>query len=111
MRFEIEKQPWGTLVRLNGGMDALHLSVVDELDAILLLQDTGANVVLDFAHLTFIDSTGLGRLVNLVNNFRENNRKLFVAAPGESVLRVLRLARMDQVLSITESVESAISQI
>jgi hypothetical protein len=49
--------------------------------------------------------------VNLVNQFRENERKLFVAAAGESVLRVLRLTSMDKVLPITDNIETAISRI
>jgi anti-anti-sigma factor len=108
MQIQIEQQPWGTLVHLSGGMDAVHLPVVDELDEILLVRYAGSNAVLDFTHLVFIDSTGLGRLVNLVNKFRENDRKLFVAAPSEGVLRILQLTSMDKVVPITESVESAV---
>lgn len=111
MHLQIEQQSWGTLVHLSGGMDAVHLPVVDELDEILLVRYAGSNAVLDFAQLVFIDSTGLGRLVNLVNKFRENNRKLFVSAPSEGVLRILQLTSMDKVVPITESVEAAVQLI
>lgn len=109
MQFQIDQQPWGLLVRLSGNFDSSSLFEVSDLEDALLVQYAGMNVVFELSGLGFMDSTGLGRLVSIIGNFRQNNRQVALAAPSESVLRVFNLTSLDKVLPITGSVDEAVA--
>ena len=70
--------------------------------------DGGARrVVLDFAHVTFMDSSGLGLLVEALKLLRAKGGRLCVAAVQELVRNVLVLSAVDRVLDVYDTVEAA----
>ena len=46
-------------------------------------------VVVDLGHVSFIDSTGLGSLIELHHRMRRDNRQLAVVAPAGTAAAVL----------------------
>ena len=64
-------------------------------------------VVLDFADVTFMDSSGLGVLMVWFKELVDQGGRLCVAAAREPVEYVLRVAAVDQVLGVYESVDAA----
>lgn len=54
-------------------------------------------LVLDFAGVTFMDSTGLGTLVQIRNVCAEHDTQLKLRAVGENVRRVLDMTNMTSV--------------
>ena len=70
--------------------------------------DGGARrVVLDFAHVTFMDSSGLGLLVDALKLLRAKGGRLCVAAVQELVRNVLVLSAVDRVLDVYDTVGAA----
>ena len=70
--------------------------------------DAGARqVVLDFTEVTFMDSSGLGLLVDGLKALRDRGGRLCLAAVQESVHNVLVLSAVDQVVDIYETVQAA----
>lgn len=53
------------------------------------VQSEARRVVVDLGHVSFIDSTGLGALVELHTQLRRENRELAVVAPGGTTAAVL----------------------
>ena len=51
----------------------------------------GATLVLDLAGITFIDSTGIGTLVELSRDAEEAGRQFVIARPSARVLRILQI--------------------
>jgi anti-sigma B factor antagonist len=63
-----------------------------------------AGVVVDLSDVSFIDSSGLGALVELHARLRRDNRQLAVVAPGGTAAAVLlNLAGLDNRLAVYES--------
>jgi anti-sigma B factor antagonist len=72
----------------------LDLSTVDQLDAAIReAEKTEVNrIVVDLSALSFVDSTGLGVLLDAIKRSRRNgNRLSFVLSKHEAVVRLLDL--------------------
>ena len=95
-----------TVVRVGGEIDMetspqLH-------DFLQQVSDAGAaRVVLDFADVTFMDSSGLGVLIVWFKELTGRGGRLSVAALRQPVEYVLRIAAVDRVLDMYDSVDAA----
>jgi anti-sigma B factor antagonist len=70
--------------------------------------DAGARqVVLDFAQVTFMDSSGLGLLVDAFKLLRAKGGRLCLAAVQKPVRNVLVLSAVDRVLDVYDTVGAA----
>ena len=72
----------------------IDLSTADQLDAAIReAEETETNrIVVDLSDLSFVDSTGLGVLLDAINRSRRNgNRLSFVLSKHEAVVRLLDL--------------------
>lgn len=68
----------------------------------------GIRVVLDLDAVNTLSSPGLGRLVALLRDARAGNGDLVLARPNAGVLEILQSLKLDQVFTITSSVEEAL---
>jgi len=67
------------------------------------------DIVVDLSGVGYIDSSGIAGLVEAYQGARANGTRFVLAAPSEPVLRVLRLARLDRVFTIVDSVEPVLA--
>jgi anti-sigma B factor antagonist len=58
--------------------------------------------------VTFIDSTGLGVLISLMRNLREQNRQLRIVGLNAEVRSIFEITRLFRVFDLADSVEKAI---
>ncbi|HIK29042.1 MAG: exopolysaccharide biosynthesis polyprenyl glycosylphosphotransferase [Oscillatoriaceae bacterium SKW80] len=63
-------------------------------------------IILDFSQTTFIDSSGVGALVNNVKTAQQQGVKLILRGVQPQVMAVLSLTGLDQVLTIEPTVET-----
>jgi anti-sigma B factor antagonist len=63
--------------------------------------------VLDFAEVTFMDSSGLGLLVDAVRALRDKRGLLCLATVQKPVRAVLALSAVDRVIAVYDTVEAA----
>ena len=68
-----------------------------------------SRVSVDLAEVNFIDSSGLGALINGLKSTRQAGGDLRIAAPTEQVRLVLELTNIDKVLTAHDSAETAFS--
>jgi len=66
-------------------------------------------VVVDLSQVAYIDSSGVASLVEAFQNAKSRGQVFALANVGETPLRVLKLARLDQVFVIHGTVEEAIA--
>ncbi len=90
------------LATLSGRLDAA--SAQDLKDAVTAVLAAGqSRLLVDFAAVEFLDSTGLGVLVGGLKAARQAGGDLRLAAPTPQVLRLLRLTTLDRVFRIQAS--------
>jgi len=64
-------------------------------------------VVVDLSAVTMIDSSGVASLLEAFQTARKRGKKLILAAPPETVMRVFKLARLDTVFHTVDDVADA----
>lgn len=67
-------------------------------------------IVLDLAHVGFMDSTGLGTLVGALKRVKERGGDLALVGVGRPVMRLLSITGLDRVFSTYGTVEEALSE-
>lgn len=96
-----------TVLALAGELDLGSIGALKEAVGHRLTGE--ANVVLDLAGLTFCDSTGLGAFVALHRQARSTGARFALAAPRRRIADLFTLSGIDQVISVYDSVEVALS--
>jgi len=71
------------------------------------LKDNIDTVILDLNGVTNINSSGIGQLVSILKYCTLKDQKLRLACLSSDVSQVLSITKLDKVLSIYDSVESA----
>jgi anti-sigma B factor antagonist len=98
--------PGCTVVRVSGELDVDTRPRLQT--ALRQAVDAGARqVVLDLAEVPFMDSSGLGALVEAVKLLRDRGGRLSVAAVREPVRSVLALSAVDRLVDLYDSVAAA----
>ena len=94
------------LLRLEGTLDGRGAPALEQSCA-----PAGGNdrrLVLNLAGVTSITSSGIGALLALVEEHRQEFGKIRIAAPSAAVLAVIRLLNLHHFLLIDDSEEQAI---
>lgn len=90
-----------TLLRMTGALD---IAAVPELIALVhraVERPRMRELVLDLGAVDFIDSTGIGSLVQARNQCRDSGAELRLAEVGPRVFRVLQITGMTQTFGLT----------
>ena len=69
-----------------------------------------SNAILDLSGIDFVDSSGLGALVQLVKKAKEANGTVQVIA-NPRVMQTVKLVRLEKFLSVQASVDDAIANL
>ena len=92
---------------IEGAMD-LHVSQ-DLRQRLLRVIDDNPAMVVDLARVTGIDSSGVASLLEVFQRATKRQKKFALAAAGEPVLRVLRMARLDNIFVLAATVDEALA--
>ncbi len=65
------------------------------------LDEKMANIVLDCTELSFIDSTGLGILINTYKKIKEHNYIINVKNPKQNVNKLLNITGLNKLFEIS----------
>lgn len=108
LRVDIEDRADHTVVTADGEIDAATADTVA--DAVAAALDNGHdNVLLDFARVTFIDSTGLGVLVKSHRAAEAKGAHFGVVHPTPQTRKLIRVLGLDQLLHIYDSLDQALA--
>jgi len=109
LRVETEDRNDHALVTASGEIDAATAdTVADAVSA--ALADGHKRVLLDFAQVTFIDSTGLGVLVKSHRAAEAAGATFAVVHPTPQTRKLIGVLGLDQLLHLYDSHEEALGQ-
>jgi anti-sigma B factor antagonist len=69
--------------------------------------ESSPELILDFSDVPYVDSAGLGAIVNAHISRSNSGRRLLLAGVPDRVLTMFRVARLDQVLAIFPNLQAA----
>jgi anti-anti-sigma factor len=96
-------------LRVHGRIDAVSAPTL--LERCALVQHRGQSLVLNLSGVTFLGSSGVGALLMLAEQFKEQGGAVHFAAPSEAVLSVIRLLNLGPYLPFHDSEAAAASAI
>ena len=71
----------------------------------------GTTVVIDLSRVQILPSLGLGTLVQISNKCKSRQQRLRLAAVTPQVRQVFAITKLDRVLELADSVESAVGSL
>lgn len=111
MLIELDPQDQGAaLVNLQGRLDAAAAPTFKEQLTEAIAQGN-VRLALHIAHVSFMDSTGLGALVSALKAARRANGDISIIAPSPQVQKLFKLTAMDRVFRIFQSPDEALQQL
>ncbi|HKU12192.1 MAG TPA: STAS domain-containing protein [Sinomonas sp.] len=109
MIFELHEHEACTVITATG---RLNVNGAPELKAAVneAIAAGHRRLVLDLAGTDFMDSSGMGAIVSSLKSARGAGGDLRIAQAGEQLLMVLRLTRLDRILTPYASVQEAFGE-
>lgn len=105
MELSIVEEGEIVVVTLKGDIDLEHSSHMRQ--NLLDILGNARAVIVDLSGVVMIDSSGVASLLEGFQEVRKKGKDFVLAAPGDPVMRVLKLARLDTVFQIADDVTAA----
>lgn len=93
---------------LIGDLDSFSVSILRE-RLNRLFEQKRYNIVIDLGEVPFVDSAGLGQLVNALKTAVNQRGDLILVKPNEAVQELLRITRLDTIFRIFDNIEDAVN--
>ena len=107
MAYEVRLEGDTTIVALSGDVD---LDSSPQLRTVLLESvREKREILVEMSAVSYIDSSGIASLVEAYQTARRASTSFALVAVSDAAMRVLELARLDQVFSIHASVTDALT--
>jgi anti-sigma B factor antagonist len=107
MDIKLTKKPDRAVLEIKGEVDLYSSPLIRE-RCNQLIREKVDNLLINFKDVTYIDSSGLATLVEVLQKMRQYNGRLSLFALAQNVKNVFEVARLDTVFSIFESEEEAL---
>src|SRR5579859_5345787 len=91
------------IVKVSGALTMTSLSDFQ----IVMRAEKAPTVILDLSQVTYIDSTGLGAVVNAHISCVNSGRHFAIVGVSDRVHALLKIARLDRVLAIYATIQDA----
>lgn len=100
MELHRRDEPEAVVIEVSGDLDMAGADALLVVGKAALTQSRLACLVLDLAAVDFLDSTGLGTLVELRNVATDTGGSLLLRQPSTCVRRLLELTALDAVFTV-----------
>lgn len=95
-KYEILQEGSKSIVKFNGDLDIDVTELMQEEIAPALMESK--DIVIDFSNVPFVDSSGIGLLITLVNELREAGNRVAITKVSPDVMHVFSLLQLPEIL-------------
>ena len=106
LRVHVEREVGTTIVRLAGEIDLRSSPSLRGLFLSLLLE-TPARIILDLSQVRYIDSSGVGTIVELKRRAGRSDGLVVLVGLQARVRSIFEIAKLDRFFTITQTVDEA----
>ncbi|TMQ58755.1 MAG: STAS domain-containing protein [Candidatus Eisenbacteria bacterium] len=106
---KVENRGRTAVLRLRGRLDAKTAPIL--LQRVAEIQESGQNLVLNLAEVSFMGSSGIGALLVLVEQFQEQAGTVRLASLSPAVHSVVKLLNLDRFLTIDPTEDEALAEL
>jgi anti-anti-sigma factor len=94
-------------------VDKLNATNAPDLKAAILKQNRGNvnNIIIDLSHTSYCDSSGLSAILSANRICKESSGKFVLCGLQPNVRKMIEIAQLHRILTITEDVNAAIELI
>ena len=105
--FEINKEEELILINLSGNLISKHQidDLLDELD--FQYNDGAKKVVIDLSEMKYMNSTGLGILINIFTKVRNVGGEVVLVNIPEKINKLLLITKLNSIFNIENTLEDA----
>jgi anti-anti-sigma factor len=107
----IEEQPDCFLLTLEGELDSSNAQDVIKHVQSMIENDGMKHLVADFAHLRYINSTGLGAILRISKTLAAKNGSFMIVGPNENVFEIIEIVGANKLLYIYPTKEEALNSL
>jgi anti-sigma B factor antagonist len=105
MDIQVETRGERRIVRISGKITFEHCPLLQSrLDQVLV--EGVHEVVVDFAKVPFMDSSGVGEILRLYKFVRDRSGEVVLINPNQKLRNLFTMYRFDKFMKIRESVEA-----
>ena len=98
MSYKISEEGNITTVHLDGEID---MDVIEKAKEVIFPHiDSGKEVHLNLSQVQYMDSSGISVLIESHQKALENNTKVIIKDVSKSVLKVIMMAKLEQILNL-----------
>jgi anti-sigma B factor antagonist len=100
-KINIKGMEQATLVSLKGEVDIYSIGKFRE-SIEERIKTQAPEIILDCTELSYMDSTGMGALIELRNKAKEMGQKLIMMNPRPNIKKLLNITGVDKIIEIIE---------
>src|SRR5918999_4040506 len=104
--FEVQKLSGLPVLCVSGEID-IYTAPLFKQAVVNLVSEGNKDVIIDLTNVSFMDSSGFGTLLGATKRLRPLGGGFHLAAPNNTIQRMLRLTRLDTIMQIYSTAEEA----
>ena len=105
MDIEISQNGSCLIAALSGELDQHMADAIRGRMDYGLLQAGIKNMVFDFTEVSFMDSSGIGMLLNRYKQVKRLGGNLYLTGCSKGILRIIKLSGLEKIVKITHSID------
>lgn len=108
MDIEISQNGSCLIAALSGELDQHMADAIRGRMDYGLLQAGIKNMVFDFTEVSFMDSSGIGMLLNRYKQVRKFGGNLYLTGCNQNLFRLIKLSGLERIVLLRDSIEEAV---
>jgi len=106
---EVRQEPGAVVLDLRGEINGLAMEALNEAYAKAEAKDPEV-VLLNFAQVDYINSTGIALIVGLLGRARASNRRLLACGLSEHYVEIFNITRLSDFMNVFPDEDSALTK-